>query len=93
MQSTESLKQLSVQVVNAAWKLIHKHRYLMRLHDQLIELNQKTVNDNVNLKVSLLVLKVRINTEILCIISRCTVKCLVSMWKNCCTVYKIIIFN
>ncbi|XP_018354492.1 PREDICTED: afadin- and alpha-actinin-binding protein-like [Trachymyrmex septentrionalis] len=50
LQTLESLKDLSVQVINAAWKMIHKHRYLMRLHDQLIDLNHKTVNDNVNLK-------------------------------------------
>jgi len=43
-------------VINDAWKLIHKHRYLMRLHDQLNDLNQRTINDNVNLKVSLLLL-------------------------------------
>lgn len=57
LQSSESLKKLSVQVINAAWKMIDKHRYLMRLHSQLIDLNQKTVNDNVNLKVSSLLLK------------------------------------
>ncbi|XP_011862148.1 PREDICTED: afadin- and alpha-actinin-binding protein-like [Vollenhovia emeryi] len=50
LQSAKSLRELSVQLVNAAWKLIHKHRYLMRLHEQLIDLNQRTVNDNVNLK-------------------------------------------
>ncbi|XP_024873091.1 afadin- and alpha-actinin-binding protein A-like [Temnothorax curvispinosus] len=49
-QSAESLKKLCVQVINATWKLTHKHRYLMRLHDQLIDLNQRTVNDNVTLK-------------------------------------------
>ncbi|XP_018407316.1 PREDICTED: afadin- and alpha-actinin-binding protein-like [Cyphomyrmex costatus] len=50
LQTLESLKDLSVQVINAAWKMIHKHRYLMQLHDKLIDLNHKTVNDNVNLK-------------------------------------------
>ncbi|XP_011635149.1 afadin- and alpha-actinin-binding protein-like [Pogonomyrmex barbatus] len=46
----ELSKKLSVQIINATWKLIHKHRYLMRLHDQLINLNQKTLNDNENLQ-------------------------------------------
>jgi len=63
LQTSESLKKLSIQVINDAWKLIHKHRYLMRLHDQLIDLNQRTINDNVNLKVSLLLL-IYLSTEI-----------------------------
>lgn len=50
LETSESLKELLVHVINASWKFIHKYRYLMRLHDQLIDLNQRTVNDNVNLK-------------------------------------------
>lgn len=42
----------------------------MRLHDQLIDLNKKTVNDNVNLKVSLLSLK--ISTDVFYIIPCCS---------------------
>ncbi|XP_011165904.1 afadin- and alpha-actinin-binding protein [Solenopsis invicta] len=50
LQTSESMKKLSVQVINATWKLKHKYRYLMQLHDQLIDLNRRTVNDNDNLK-------------------------------------------
>jgi len=57
LQASESLKELSMKMINAAWNLIHKHRSLMRLHDELIDLNHKTVNDNINLKVSSLLLQ------------------------------------
>ncbi|EZA57007.1 afadin- and alpha-actinin-binding protein [Ooceraea biroi] len=50
LDASESLKELPVKVINATWNLIHKHRSLMRLHDELTDLNHKTVNDNINLK-------------------------------------------
>lgn len=52
LQTSESLKKLSIKLINATWNLIHKHRSLMGVHNQLIESDHRTVNDNVNLKVS-----------------------------------------
>lgn len=52
LETSESLKKLSIRLINATWNLIYKHRSLMRLHDQLIESGHRTINDNVNLKVS-----------------------------------------
>lgn len=53
LQASESFKKLLIKMINATWKLIHKYRSLMRLHDNLTESNHRTVNDNINLKVSL----------------------------------------
>ncbi|XP_020292625.1 afadin- and alpha-actinin-binding protein-like isoform X1 [Pseudomyrmex gracilis] len=50
LETSKSLKKLSIRLINATWNLIYKHRSLMRLHDQLIESDHRTVNDNVNLK-------------------------------------------
>lgn len=50
LQVLESFKDLSVKLLNAAWSLTRKYRSLMQLHDELIESNHKTTNDNVNLK-------------------------------------------
>lgn len=60
-QASESLEKLFVRMINATWNLMHKHRSLMRLHDQLTDSNSKTVNDNVNLKVSLRSQRIIIN--------------------------------
>lgn len=43
-----------MKVINATWSLVHKYRSLMRLHDNSAESNHRIVNDNFNLKVSLL---------------------------------------
>ncbi|XP_070163901.1 afadin- and alpha-actinin-binding protein-like isoform X2 [Polyergus mexicanus] len=50
LQTSESFNKLSIKMINATWRLIHKYRSLMRLHDNLTESNHRTVNDNINLK-------------------------------------------
>ncbi|CAL1687691.1 unnamed protein product [Lasius platythorax] len=50
LRLSESLKKLSVNLINGALNLIHKYRSGMRLHDGLVDSNHKTVNDNINLK-------------------------------------------
>ncbi|XP_014478935.1 PREDICTED: afadin- and alpha-actinin-binding protein A-like [Dinoponera quadriceps] len=50
MQSAESLKRLTVKIINSTWNLIHKHRSFMRLHDKTVLSNNRTCNDNVHLK-------------------------------------------
>ncbi|XP_066587963.1 afadin- and alpha-actinin-binding protein-like [Prorops nasuta] len=44
------LKETCIDLVNAFWKFIFKHRMLMKSHDQLNDVHFKTANDNNNLK-------------------------------------------
>lgn len=50
MESVESMKDVSVKLMNAFWKLIHKHRMLMKSHNDFNESYAKIANDNTNLK-------------------------------------------
>ncbi|XP_035718317.1 afadin- and alpha-actinin-binding protein-like isoform X1 [Vespa mandarinia] len=50
IESIESLKEISMTLINSLWKLIHKHRMLMKSHDELNDTYAKISNDNNNLK-------------------------------------------
>lgn len=50
LQTSDSFKKLLIKVINATWSLVHKYRSQMRLHNNLIESNHRTINDNINLK-------------------------------------------
>lgn len=50
MESVQSLKEVSSKLMNALWKMIHKHRMLMKSHDDLNDSCSKILNDNGNLK-------------------------------------------
>ncbi|XP_076245082.1 uncharacterized protein LOC143185735 [Calliopsis andreniformis] len=47
---TETLRDVSSNLVAASWKLIHKYRAQIRKYDQLNDLRCKTLNDNRILK-------------------------------------------
>lgn len=53
IESMESLKEISMKLINSLWKLIHKHRMLMKSHDELNDTYAKISNDNNSLKVRL----------------------------------------
>ncbi|KAL2712566.1 afadin- and alpha-actinin-binding protein-like isoform X1 [Vespula squamosa] len=53
IESIESLKEISIKLINSLWNLIHKHRMLMKSHDELNDTYAKISNDNNSLKVRL----------------------------------------
>nr|XP_050852515.1 afadin- and alpha-actinin-binding protein-like isoform X1 [Vespula vulgaris] len=50
IESIESLKEISMKLINSLWNLIHKHRMLMKSHDELNDTYAKISNDNNSLK-------------------------------------------
>ncbi|XP_053986447.1 uncharacterized protein LOC128891264 [Hylaeus anthracinus] len=48
--SLQTLLDVSLKLVDASWKLIHKHRSQMKRYDQLEDVCSKISNDNYNLK-------------------------------------------
>lgn len=66
--SIKHLIDTYVKIINATWKLIHKHRSLMRLQEQLKDSHHKVINDNTNLKNHVARLKedLQKTEEILC---------------------------
>ncbi|XP_043266364.1 uncharacterized protein LOC122405561 isoform X1 [Colletes gigas] len=46
----QALVDVSMKLVDASWKLIHKHRLQMKKYDQLNDVCSKISNDNYNLK-------------------------------------------
>ncbi|XP_043266366.1 uncharacterized protein LOC122405561 isoform X2 [Colletes gigas] len=47
----QALVDVSMKLVDASWKLIHKHRLQMKKYDQLNDVCSKISNDNYNLKL------------------------------------------